>query len=293
MSQTNSCEETTMTESCKRKRVVILCGPHERHEATCATIIQSGIHVVGICRSAPKKGNLPFATALRWIKRGRFIRTVGQILGRVVYSIFRKARDRRIFNTLYDVKRNKSIIDQWGGEIFVSPKELTYDTPETIEKILSWKPDILMVHTGAWVGKKVREIPADQLVIGGHPGITPYYRGAHSAFWAIYNGKPEDIGWSVFHLDSGVDTGDLITQGRIEIAPDDSYMTLSWKAMIALANAQVEAILKWEKTGKINRQKHETIPDGSEYPVPGLFAHWKYWRQIKNFKNRHRNIILL
>ena len=49
------------------------------------------------------------------------------------------------------------------------------------------KPDILIVHTKSWVDKNIREIESVKYVIGGHPGITQFYRGAHSSFWAIYN----------------------------------------------------------------------------------------------------------
>ena len=72
-----------------------------------------------------------------------------------------------------------------------------------------------MVHSEGWVGKLIRNIPKDGIIIGGHPGITPVYRGAHSSFWAIYNQEENKIGYSIFHIDESVDAGDLIFQEKI------------------------------------------------------------------------------
>jgi methionyl-tRNA formyltransferase len=122
-------------------------------------------------------------------------------------------------------------------------------------------------------------MPKKDIVIGGHPGLTPEYRGSHSAFWAIYNGEPEKVGCSVFWLDEGVDTGDLIVQEPIPIEPGDSYFTLGWKGMKRIAELQAKTVTDFDRGIPIRRKKHASIPAGSEYPVPTLLDYLKYRRR--------------
>jgi len=136
--------------------------------------------------------------------------------------------------------------------------------------------DIFIVHSGYWVGKRVREIPRKKAVIGGHPGLTPNYRGSHSAFWAIYKNRPEDVGCSVFWLDAGVDTGDLVTQERIPIEEGDSYFTLCWKGMVRIAEIQAQVACELDNGTPIPRTPHKEIPPDSEFDVPTLMEYIRY-----------------
>ena len=141
-----------------------------------------------------------------------------------------------------------------------------------------------MVHSDGWVGKSIRNLPKAELVIGGHPGLTQFYRGAYSAFWAIYNREEEKIGYSIFHIDSGVDTGDLIFQKKINISESDSYMSFDWRSMKEIAKKQVEIIEEYEKTQKISRTKHSGISNNSEYPIPGISHYIRYLCRQNNVK---------
>jgi methionyl-tRNA formyltransferase len=121
----------------------------------------------------------------------------------------------------------------------------------------------------------VKELARRGLVLGGHPGITPFYRGSHSAFWAVHNGKPEDVGCTVFLLDDGVDTGPIVRQDRISIEPGDSFMTLSWKGMKRIAELQVEALLGLDEGQDLPRHTLPIPPD-SEYQNPRLLEFLQY-----------------
>ena len=130
------------------------------------------------------------------------------------------------------------------------------------------RPAILLVHSQTWVSKKIRELPGLSYVIGGHPGITPRYRGSHSSFWALYNQDSENLGWTVFHLDGGVDTGDVIAQGRISPGKSDSFNVINWQAMRCIGVKQAEVIVAFDRGDPIPRKKHDSIPEGSEYSLP-------------------------
>ena len=55
-----------------------------------------------------------------------------------------------------------------------------------------------------------------------HPSLLPKYRGATPIQTAIANGDTE-TGVSIMLMDAGMDTGDLVLQESVEIAPSETY----------------------------------------------------------------------
>ncbi|RZK86975.1 MAG: methionyl-tRNA formyltransferase, partial [Hymenobacter sp.] len=58
-----------------------------------------------------------------------------------------------------------------------------------------------------------------------HGSLLPQYRGAAPINWALMHGDQE-TGVSSFFLRHEIDTGDLIMQDKIAIAPDDDFGSL-------------------------------------------------------------------
>lgn len=266
-----------MNDKCKN-RIAILCGPNLRHLSTCATIIKSNVLVVGICVCNQETAGLPIRYIWKSMKKKGVGKVFGQVLGRIYYNILNKKKDQIIHQKLYDEKEINNVINDWNGDIHYTK---SYSDPETLKWLENLNADIFVVHTGYWVGKKVRKLPKKKIVIGGHPGLTPKYRGSHSAFWAIYNGHPEDVGCSIFWLGSGVDTGDLINQEKIKIEDGDSFVTLGWKGMIREADMQAKVICEYEDGIDIPKLRHDAIPEDSYYDVPTLFEYLKYRKKQK------------
>ena len=257
-------------------RVVVLTGASAWHRNTCATLIDRGVNVVGICRCRQTKLGLPLPYILRSIKRQGLSRVTGEILGRIAYLAINARRDRAILRKLFNNKWINSVLAAWNGP---THRTNDYSAPQTLKWLNGLEPDVLVVHSSAWVGKKVRDVPRKGIVIGGHPGITPCYRGAHSAFWALYNNRPEDVGWSVFWLDAGVDTGDLIAQGTIPIEKGDSYFTLGWKGMVRIAEVQAQAVRDFDNGQPLRRSHHQQVPPDSEFHIPTLCEYLTYRRR--------------
>jgi len=61
--------------------------------------------------------------------------------------------------------------------------------------------------------------------INMHSGITPKYRGAHGAYWALANADPENAGVTVHLVDRGIDTGSILYQARISPCACDNFAT--------------------------------------------------------------------
>ena len=77
-----------------------------------------------------------------------------------------------------------------------------------------------------------------------HASLLPQYRGAAPINWALINGDLE-TGVTSFFLRHEIDTGDLIMQDRVPIAPEDDFGSLYDKLKrtgAALARRSVEAI---------------------------------------------------
>ncbi len=54
-----------------------------------------------------------------------------------------------------------------------------------------------------------------------HPSILPRYRGPSAINWAVINGEPK-TGLTIFWVDEGVDTGDILLQKEVEVGPNET-----------------------------------------------------------------------
>ncbi len=75
-------------------------------------------------------------------------------------------------------------------------------------------------------------------VLGFHPSLLPYNRGRHPLIWALALGLSE-TGSTFFFMDEGVDTGDIVSQERVEILNEDDAGTL-YSKITDTALAQIE-----------------------------------------------------
>lgn len=255
-----------------KPRVVVLMGSDSQHRNTLASLIANNINVVGVCISNSKDARFKIKYLIKSINNRGLFYVCSQILARILYLIRNKLRDDRLKSQIFDDAKNRRIIDQMS-----IPTSISENYSLQKDFISHLEPDILIVHTQSWVGKDVRELEGVKYVIGGHPGITPIYRGSHSPFWAIYNSDARNIGWTCFLVDQGVDTGPVIEQGFILPSSDDTYMSLSWKCMVEIALSQVRAINNYHKHGSISNTPHKFIPKKSEYFPPTLIQQIKYW----------------
>lgn len=114
-------------------------------------------------------------------------------------------------------------------------------SPEFLDELRAYKPDLLVVTAYG------RILPAPLLnlaplgAINVHGSLLPAYRGAAPIQWAIINGESE-TGVTIMQLDEGMDTGDILLQRRLDIAPDDTSGSLAEKMSQVGGRALVEAL---------------------------------------------------
>lgn len=253
-------------------RVIVLLGSSLPNLNTLSTLIDRNVNVVGAVIANQKEYGFSTKYLKIALKKQGVLKVILQILERLVYKLLNAQKDKKLFNKIFNREKIMENINGFKGAII---NTYSYDEPETLEWIKSKKPDIIVVHTPYWVPKKVRNI-VNGKVIGGHPGITQFYRGVHSPFWAIYKGDLENIGYSIFWVDSGVDSGDLIYQGKIIPEKDDSYLTLSWKGMASIATNISRIIAETDRIEDIPRIKNCNLSEDTIFYHPTIFNYLIY-----------------
>lgn len=276
-SQPNTSLDAPILDAPSRHRVVALINPVLHCRSTCADLLEAGVNLVGIVEAQPRQAGLPIATFKRQAKKQGYGTALSQVAARLVYLAANRKIDKQLYRELFNEQHVSTVLSNWSGST-IRCRE--YSDSDAVQQVADLRPDILVVHSQSWVPKKVRDLAATGLVIGGHPGITPHYRGSHSSFWALLNQQPDMVGWTAFHVDKGVDTGDVIVQGRLQIEERDSFMSLNWRGMKQIAKAQAETILQYDRTGDVTRTPHGTVDEDSNFSLPGLSDYVRYrWTQ--------------
>lgn len=100
------------------------------------------------------------------------------------------------------------------------------NNPEFLELLKGLNADIFVVVAyGKILPLDIINLPPHKTV-NVHFSVLPKYRGPSPIQAALQNGDSQ-TGTSIFVLDQQVDTGPLIAQEIVEIAPDDNFFTLS------------------------------------------------------------------
>ena len=140
------------------------------------------------------------------------------------------------------------------------------DCHTLIEKL---KPEIVVIN-GTRILNRATLAKLNAIVINTHQGITPHYRGAHGAYWALVQNDPAQCGVTVHLVDEGIDTGDIIAQGIIAPEAEDSFVTYPFLQTAAALDLIVKAVRDVE-SGTL---KTRPIAGASKvWYHPGLFEY--------------------
>ena len=134
--------------------------------------------------------------------------------------------------------------------------------PETIKnnadfraQLSDLKPDaIIVVGYGRIIPQWMLDLPP----LGNinlHASLLPKYRGAAPIQWAIARGE-RITGVTTMKIDAGLDTGDLLLQQEIPIAPDDTAETLAAKLATVGADLTITTLQSLQ-IGAIHPRKQD------------------------------------
>jgi methionyl-tRNA formyltransferase len=136
-----------------------------------------------------------------------------------------------------------------------------------VDLIRSYEPDFILEYGCHYLFKKpVFDIAP---VIGMHPTLLPERRGRAPLNWALRDGLKES-GVTMFYLDEGVDSGDIIYQRRFRIEDSDTIEDLVVKVNDILIEMNTDLINNYPDVPRIPQDhskatyKEKLTPDDGE-----------------------------
>ena len=123
----------------------------------------------------------------------------------------------------------------------LQPTKIDDQFIDDIEKL---KPDLIVVAAyGKILPEEVLNIPKFKS-LNVHASLLPKLRGPSPIQNSLLNGEKE-TGITIMKMDTGIDTGDIISQDKLEIEPEDDYVTLTGKLAILGSHLLLDTIDKW------------------------------------------------
>jgi folate-dependent phosphoribosylglycinamide formyltransferase PurN len=179
-------------------------------------------------------------------------------------------------------QKMESVLPPCLSQEFLAQTELvnvsSINSPMVTDFIVRTKPETVVVSGTSLLGTRVLQSLDGVPIVNIHCGITPRYRGAHGAFWAVVNEDWDNVGTTVHLIDAGIDTGGILFQERIRIEPNDDPRDLALKQHlvgIRLACKAVSAIA--ENNVKI---VHRPDLDSRFYSSPTLSSYRTYLKKL-------------
>lgn len=141
---------------------------------------------------------------------------------------------------------------------------------EDIAILRDLKPILIIVM--GWrtiIPSEVLKIPV-RGVVAVHESLLPKYRGFAPINWAIINGE-RFSGVTLFYLDDGVDSGDIVAQKKIPIGLTDTGSTLYQKTKIASVEILLDYLedIKKGTAPRIKQNEEEATYSCSRTPEDG------------------------
>jgi len=143
------------------------------------------------------------------------------------------------------------------GISIIQPQKMK--EPGAFEQLQEWAPDVIVVAAfGQILRQKVLDLPKYGC-INVHASYLPRWRGAAPIQAAILHGD-ESTGVSIMRMDAGIDTGPVLLQEKMPIAPDETLATLTGKLADQGASLLLKALDQY-LAGKIAPQSQ---PEGGD-----------------------------
>ena len=137
--------------------------------------------------------------------------------------------------------------------------------PEFIEELRSYQADLQIVVAFRMLPEIVWNMPPLG-TFNLHASLLPQYRGAAPINWAVINGETE-TGITTFFLQHEIDTGNIIMQEKITIAPDYNAGIVHDRLMMLGADLVLKTVEQIE-SGNISSMPQ---PEGELKAAPKIF----------------------
>ena len=128
----------------------------------------------------------------------------------------------------------------------------SYKKPEVWQQMRTLNADLcVMAYVLLLVPEQALNVPTYGS-IQYHPSLLPAHRGPSSINWPIIQGKTR-TGLTIFWPDNGLDTGPVLLQKEVDIAPDDTLGSVYFNKLFPMGVAAMLEAVDWVREGKAPR----------------------------------------
>jgi len=113
-----------------------------------------------------------------------------------------------------------------------------------VDQIIDLKPDLLVCYGSSLIKSKLLDLYEGKF-LNVHLGLSPYYRGSGTNVWPLINNEPDMVGATFMHIDSGIDTGEIIHQIRADIFLGDSPHSIGNRLIKKMTNTYADIIANY------------------------------------------------
>ena len=249
--------------------VVLLAGRDDATDIVANYLHKSLPNLIVITEDPPSR----ISMVRRRARRLGWITALGQVLFVVVLMpiLRQQGRWRR-----HEILSGTGLDERPFGESY---RVSSVNSTETRGLLRDLDPVLVVVNGTRIISSAVLEA-VDCPFINMHAGITPLYRGVHGGYWALAEGRPEEVGTTIHLIDEGVDTGTVLARAYFDTSPHDSITTypyLHLAAGLPGLESQIDRAIKGEALVAVE----ETLRGGSQ-----LFTHPTFWGYLREWLAR-------
>ena len=112
----------------------------------------------------------------------------------------------------YFARMSRAEMDVFGGAGFSGLQVIEPGTLSTDPRVreAADAADFIVVFGAPWIKAPLIETLVAKRAVNLHAGVAPEYRGTACNFWALHDGHPELIGFTIHYLSAGLDSGAII-----------------------------------------------------------------------------------
>jgi len=244
------------------RKVIMLVGVNESANIL-YDAIKSSVEVVAVIQEEPPS---KISFIKNRIKRLGFFRVFGQILF-ILYSklLYRLSRDR-----IDEILQNSNLKAlEFDNNILYNVESI--NSQKTIDLLQKFEYDLIIINATRIISPTVLN-SVDKSFINIHAGITPKYRGVHGAYWALVEDDKKHCGVTLHFVDSGIDSGQIVSQATIDTTSKDNFCTYPY---LQLAKG-LTLLKRFLLEDKINYSKIDNMESK-------LWYHPTIWEYFYNF----------
>lgn len=135
------------------------------------------------------------------------------------------------------------------------------NSSEIQKEILDLSPDLLIAYGCSIIREPLLSAFKGRF-LNVHLGLSPYYRGSGTNFWALVNDEPEFCGATFMHMNAEVDRGRVIHQLRARIYSGDTPHQIGNRLIADVGSMYIRIINNFERLLEVEQI---SVPEDKYY----------------------------